>query len=96
MDFTSDLTFNDKIYSIKNNKIVTWNIEAICFCNYNMDKWGNKCVIHPCTSSKPDVEYRVYRTDEETKQKLIKIVDYYNLGKEFFKTKEDLFKSMEE
>ena len=91
--FESSLGFKDVFYSIENNKIVEWKVIGVKFCDYNMDKYGNKC---PSYTNIYDVEYVINRFDKKNNKILEETVDRLSFNKKFFTSKEKLFKSMEE
>ena len=91
--FESSLGFKDTFYSIENNKIVEWKVIGVKFCDYNMDRYGNKC---PSYTNRYDVEYVINRYDRKSGKLLEETVDGLSFNKKFFTSKENLFKSMEE
>ncbi len=91
--FESSRGFKDIFYSIENNKIVEWKVIGVKFCDYNMDKYGNKCAAH---TNRYDVEYIISRYDRKTGKLLEETVDGLSFNRKFFTSKEKLFKFMEE
>ena len=95
MEFKNGLNFGDVLYSIVNNKIAEWKIEGIYFQAYHRDSYNNPITIAPPYKN-PDIEYRIVRWDKNKQQITESIAHCNNIGLVFFKTKDDLFKSMEE
>lgn len=93
-EFKSEYNFGDYFYSIVNNKIATWEIKGIYFQFYKRDQYNN--LVGLTRFDKPDVEYRIEYWDKNTLNSKEDIAHCNNIGKVYFRTKEDLFKSMEE
>lgn len=89
-----EIEFGTKFYSIVNNKIAEWRVEGVYFQAYHRDGWNNYSSIYP--GDKPDIEYRIVRWDKSRKLPTEDIAHNNNIGKVYFKSKEDLYKSMEE
>ena len=84
--------FGDVFYSIIDNKLATWKVDGVYFQNYNRDMWNNTCAL--TGNAFPDVEYRLVRWNNHQLEEAI--AHKNNIGNYFFKTKEELYKSMEE
>lgn len=83
MLFESKHNFGDFLYSIQNNKIVSWKIKKIIFCADSKYHYNE---------NRPNIEYMIVRTSGNYAECYIKEKD---LNTEFFWNKEDLIKNID-
>ena len=83
-----------KFYTIEDNKIRTYDVVRISFCDYNKDECGNEI---PIRGGVPDIEYTIQRRDL-AKGTITKWdnVNKNTIGKKYFRTPEELMKSLME
>lgn len=85
-EFKTKIYFNDKFYSMEDNKITEWNVVGISFYNYSRDDYNNLC---RNINNKPDVEYTLERYDKE-KKLITNYTHKQNINKIFFYNKDSL------
>lgn len=83
---SKDIKFGDEFYSMKNNRVVVWEVYGIAFMNYHCDEYGNKFSLRD--TDEPDIEYLIKTQDE------ISCVHRNNINRTYFQTKEGLFNSL--
>jgi hypothetical protein len=81
-EFKTNIYFNDKFYSMEDNKITEWNVVGISFYNYTRDGYHN-------LNNKPDVEYTLERYDKDAKF-ITSYAHQQNINKRFFYNKDSL------
>lgn len=75
--------FEQKFYSMKDNRIIEWQVDKVMLCNYHRDEYDNLCPIY---NGNLDVEF-VLRDKNSNDYSTI---DKNQIGKEFFTSITDL------
>ena len=83
-EFKTNIYFNDKFYSMEDNKITEWNVVGISFYNYSRDGKHNSYV-----DNRRNVEYILERYDKDAKF-ITCYAHQQNINKRFFYNKDSL------
>ena len=79
--------FEQKFYSMKDNRIVEWKVRKVLLCNYNRDSGSNN--LYPIHDGNLDVEYEVGKIRRNGEYECA-TVNEFTIGKTFFTSITDL------
>lgn len=77
--------FEQKFYTMKNNRIIECQVDKVILCKYNRDEYGNVC---PMYNGHLDVEFVV--TNKDCEDVYCVTINKNQIGKEFFTSITDL------